>query len=385
MKKCLKVLMSALALPAAIVAQVDTNSQHFYLFSYFDNLNDGAGARLAVSSDAINWQKINEGDPVIIPELSSERLMRDPCVCYDARSGVFHLIWTTGWNQKTIGYAAVKDLRDWSRAVQKEIPVGEAIPNCACCWAPEIFYDDIKDSFMVYWSTERGTAGKRGYYCMTKDFKSVAATTPFFDPGYSVIDESIIKVSDGLYYMFFKDEREGFEAGKQAKNIHYVYGPTPQGSWRWNDSTTWDKVSPPITTSGCEGPSPIKIGNEYRVYFDFYYQVSTSYRMVKVTDLTTTASPWPQGDTLMTETGIFNYSHGTILEIPRVKLMQLLYGREDTTTYALPWDVQLKISAGYPLGKRNCGCGTGVGLAFVPPLLFRAAAYRKRRKRNRRP
>jgi hypothetical protein len=367
--------MFALSLPVAALAQyVDTNSQHFYLFSYFFNSDDGSGTRLAVSSDAIRWQKINDENPVIVPVLSSERLMRDPCVCYDARTGVFHLVWTTGWKQKTIGYAAVKDLRDWDRCIQQEIPVGEAIPNCACCWAPEVFYDDIKDSFMIYWSTERGTTGKRGYYCMTKDFDSFTASALLFDPGYSVIDFSILKVADNLYYMFFKDERTGGEAGTQAKNIHYIFGPTPQGPW--------SAVSPWITITNCEGPSPIKIGNEYRVYFDPYFTVSSTYRMVKVTDINTTASPWPQGDTLMTETGIFNLSHGTILEIPRVKLMQLLYGSEDTTTYALPWDVHLKEKIDVPLGKRNCGCGTGTGLALIPPLLFKAAAYRKRKNRS---
>jgi sucrose-6-phosphate hydrolase SacC (GH32 family) len=145
----LKAFMFFLALSVAASAQLDTNSQHFYLFSYFFNDDDEAGARLAVSSDGIFWQKINNEDPVIVPELSNERLMRDPCIYYDARSGFFHLVWTTGWNQQTIGYAAVKDLREWKTCAQIEIPVGKNIPNCACCWAPEIFYDDVIDSFLV--------------------------------------------------------------------------------------------------------------------------------------------------------------------------------------------------------------------------------------------
>ncbi|MBN2189310.1 MAG: glycoside hydrolase family 43 protein [Chitinispirillaceae bacterium] len=378
MMNYLKVPMFALALPIFALAQLDTNSQHFYLFSYFLNSDDAAGARLAVSSDAVFWQKINNENPVIVPILSEEHLMRDPCIYYDTSTGVFHLVWTTGWNQKNIGYAAVRDLRNWGSdsCTQVMLPVGEDIPNCACCWAPEIFYDDIKDSFMVFWSTERGTAGKRTYYCMTKDFKTITASTMFFDPGYSVIDAATIKVDSARYYMFFKDERTGEEAGTQSKNIHYVYGPTPQGPW--------GAISKWITITNCEGPSPIKIGNEYRVYFDPYFAVSSSYRMVKVTDLNTTASPWPQGDILMTETGIFNLSHGTILEIPRVKLMQLLYGVPDTTTYA-PWELPtppVHIDPGIPEGKRNCGCGTGTGLALIPPLFFKAAAYRKRKNRS---
>ena len=376
----LKVFMFFLALSVAASAQLDTNSQHFYLFSYFFNHDDDAGARLAVSSDGIFWQKINNEDPVIVPTLSNERLMRDPCVFFDARSGVFHMVWTTGWNQQTIGYAAVKDLREWKNSVQIEIPVGQNIPNCACCWAPEIFYDDVIDSFMVFWSTERGTAGKRGYYCMTKDFKTFTESKLFFDPDYSVIDECIIKVAENNYYMFFKDERTAAEAGKQAKNIHYVTSMRPQGPWSLDGP--WDKVSKPISMPGMDGPSAIKMGNEYWIYFDPFVNFSSTYRMVKTTDLALDTIPWPQGPVLKTETGNFLCSHGTVLEIPRAKLMQLLYGVPDNTTYTLAWDLPKRETDDYPLGKRNTGCGTGFGLALLPPLFFKAMSLRKRRRKS---
>jgi hypothetical protein len=32
--------------------------------------------------------------------------------------------------------------------------------------------------------------------------------------------------------------------------------------------------------------------------------------------------------------------------------------------------------------KKNCGCGAGTGLAFIPPLFFKAMAQRKRNKKN---
>jgi hypothetical protein len=379
--KCLKVLMFALALSFAASAQVvDTNSQHFYLFTYFMNANDQAGARMAVSSDAINWQKINNEQPVIVPTLSNEHRMRDPYTCYDPRSGVFHLVWTTGWTQQNIGYAAVKDLRTWENAVQVALPVSSKIPNCACTWAPEIFFDAAKDSFMIYWSTERGTNGKRIYYCMTKDFKSVSDPILFFDPGYSVIDADILKADSVRYYMFFKDERTPQEAGKPSKNLHYVYGTAPQGPW------TPAAGSSAITSPGCEGPSAIKIGSEYWIYFDPYFDFSSTYRLLKVTDLATTTFPWPQGDVLKTASGNFLFSHGHIIEIPRVKVMELLYNITDPTVYDSTWVLPTNPALDankYPLGKQNCGCGTGVGLAFIPPLWFKAMANRKRKKKIR--
>jgi sucrose-6-phosphate hydrolase SacC (GH32 family) len=380
--KYLKALLFASVLPVAVLAQVDTSSQHFYLFTYFKNLEQDKGARLAVSSDGINWQIYNNEQPVFTPTLTNEHLCRDPYTYFDSTTGVFHIVWTDGWETKSIGYATSKDLKTWT--TQTELPLGTKIPNCACMWAPEIFFDDIKDSFMVYWSTDVGVNGKRSYYSLTKDFKNFSAPIKFFDPGYTVIDDDILKADEGKYYIFFKDERDPAQAGTQAKNIHYVYGTKPEGPW--------SAVSKWISTPGCEGPSAIKIGNEVRVYFDPYTNPPSSYRMVKVTNLDTTASPWPQGDILKTAAGNFLYNHGHIIEIPKVKVLQLLYGIADPKSYS-PWTVYPGDSMhvadpprtplqDIPEGKRNTGCGTGVGLAFLPPIFFKIAASRNRKRRK---
>jgi hypothetical protein len=385
----LKAMALALTLCLTASAQVDTNSQHYYMFVYFLNMDDQAGARIALSTDGIYWGKVNNEAPIFTPTISSERLMRDPNICFDSRTGVFHLVWTCGWNQKTIGYATSKDLKQWG--TQLSIPVGEKISNCACCWGPEIFYDDIKDSFMVYWSTETGTNGKRGYCSMTKDFKSYTAPAIFFDPGYSIIDETIFKAAAGKYYLFFKDERTSVEAGKMAKNIHYTTGPTPQGPW---DTTgSWDKVSPPVTNLVCEGPTIIQRGSEYRLYFDNYAIATSTYRMVTTTDLASTTVPWPQGVVLKTtKDSNFYYSHGSILEIPRAKFMQLLYGILDETVYeswSTPKQSDITVggsgvidTSGDKQDKSPWGCGAGVGLAFFPPLLFKTRAICSRKRKN---
>jgi hypothetical protein len=108
--------------------------------------------------------------------------------------------------------------------------------------------------------------------------------------------------------------------------------------------------------------------------------------VVKVSNLDTTASPWPQGPVLKTvDGGNFLFSHGHIIEIPRVKLMQLLYNVKDTTKYqtspAYAFYSDTSVTVDYPLGKRNTGCGTGVGLGLLPPMFFKAMAMRKRRKK----
>jgi hypothetical protein len=300
---------------ACAVGQVDTNSDRFYLMTYFLNSSENAGTRLALSSDGLKWQKYNGEAAVITPSVGS-KLMRDPMIYFEPATGLFHLVWTTGWSDQLIGYASSKDLKEWSK--QTQVTVGAKIANCKCCWAPEIFYDDIKDSCMIFWSTETGSAGKRTYYVMTRDFKTFTDPVKFFDPGYTEIDASMLKVAAGSYYLFFKDERDA------GKNIHFVHGSTPQGPW--------SAVSKAITDAGCEGPSAVKIGGEYRVYFDPYGNSNKSYRMVKTTNLDTSASPWQGGAALKAGSSDFGYSHGSIIEIPRPYVMHLLFNRPLTTS-----------------------------------------------------
>jgi hypothetical protein len=45
------------------------------------------------------------------------------------------------------------------------------------------------------------------YYVTTRDFKTFSQTRLFFDPGFNVIDATVIK-SGKRYYMVFKDERQ---------------------------------------------------------------------------------------------------------------------------------------------------------------------------------
>lgn len=74
-----------------------------------------------------------------------------------------------------------------------------------------------RKKYMIYWaSTIRGryplkdTAAESGYnhriyYVTTKDFKKFSETKLLYDPGFSVIDASIVRGSNS-YVMFLKNE-----------------------------------------------------------------------------------------------------------------------------------------------------------------------------------
>jgi hypothetical protein len=301
------------AMSGSLFAQTDTG--HYYLMSYFKNVyppsNDMAGGFFALSTDAMNWTELNNGAPIIPGSPIGEKLMRDPFIYFDAPTMTFHLVYTTGWTMKGLGYMRFtiadgkdfKNFKDWDTLDaqgNQQIPVNvsEKIPGSICTWAPEIFWDDLQNKYMIYWSTDAG-AGKRAYYVLTSDFKTFTDPVKFFDPGYTEIDGDLLKVADHNYYFFFKDERD------VGLRLYYVTGTTPQGPW--------GSISAAITTlQGVEGPSSIKIGDEYRVYFD-PYAARQNYRMVKSTDLIT----WKDGGTIKAEGTNFYFSHCNVTEIPK--------------------------------------------------------------------
>ncbi|HVK02594.1 MAG TPA: hypothetical protein VM490_03920, partial [Armatimonadaceae bacterium] len=112
-------------------------SERFYLFSYFVG-NGEDGLHLAWSADGYRWEPLNGGRSYLTPTVGESKLMRDPHLLR-APDGTFHLVWTTAWEGRTIGYASSKDLVNWSP--QKAIPVMAHEPEARNCWAPETAYD----------------------------------------------------------------------------------------------------------------------------------------------------------------------------------------------------------------------------------------------------
>ena len=77
--------------------------------------------------------------------------MRDPSIVRSG-DGTFHLVWTSSWKGDLgFGYAHSKDLIHWSE--EKFIPVMAHDSTTVNVWAPELFYDDEKDEFMVVWAS----------------------------------------------------------------------------------------------------------------------------------------------------------------------------------------------------------------------------------------
>lgn len=84
-----------------------------------------------------------------------------------------------------IGYAHSKDLVHWSE--QQFIPVMKHKSNTVNVWAPELFYDDIMDRFIICWAStvpgrfpdylEEHNNNHMMYYTTTRDFKRFTSVT----------------------------------------------------------------------------------------------------------------------------------------------------------------------------------------------------------------
>jgi hypothetical protein len=252
-----------------------------YLFSYFKG-NGEDGLHLAWSADGLKWESLKNDQSFLQPLIGISKLMRDPCII-KGRDGLFHMVWTSGWTERGIGYASSRDLITWSE--QQYLKVMDHEPTTKNTWAPELFYDKVSKQYLIYWaSTIPGRfsagaeAGDTGYnhrmYCTTtKDFKTFTPTQLFYDQNFNVIDGTIQKIGKE-YLLFLKDETRN----------------PPQKNLRIARSTQllsgYSKASEPITGKyWAEGPTVLNINKNWIVYFDKY--TDHKYGAVSSSDLKT--------------------------------------------------------------------------------------------------
>ncbi len=284
-----------------------------YLFSYFvDNGQDGL--HLAYSTDGLKWTPLNNGKSYLAPTVGKDKLMRDPFIL-QGKDGLFHMVWTSGWWDKQIGYASSPDLLNWSK--QKGIPVMDQEPTARNSWAPEMAFDPESGEYIIFWATtipgrhsdvassEREKGLNHRMYCTrTKDFKSFSPTKMFFNPDFSVIDATIFP-KDKKFYMFLKNENPN----PPEKNIRISVSDKASGPYPVN-------VSAPITGKyWAEGPTALQVGKYVYVYFDKYtehkYGAVCSKNMVDWEDVSELVS-FPKGA-----------RHGSVFKVSRDVFMQL--------------------------------------------------------------
>lgn len=302
-----RILLSCLCMFLALAGM----SQNVHLFAYFKG-NGEDGLHLAYSKDGYKWSALKGDSSFLTPTVSKDKLMRDPCIIRGG-DGLFHMVWTVSWNDKGIGYASSKDLVHWS--AQEFIPVMAKEDSARNCWAPEITYDAASKTYMIYWSTtisgkftETAATKESGYnhrlyYVTTKDFKTWSPTKLLYEPGFNVIDATIVKEGK-RYMMVMKDET----IEPPAKNLRLAFSNKLTGPYT--------KAGPSITGKyWAEGPTTLKLGNTWLIYFDKYTE--HKYGAISSTDL----KEWKNiSDEVSLPKGL---RHGTIFQVTAAEFKQL--------------------------------------------------------------
>jgi hypothetical protein len=268
--------------PGQTPAQVQARRQRErsprqFLLSYFVD-NGQSGVYLATSDDGFHFKPLLEPNvPIMVSELGGDRLCRDPFLM-QGPDRQWHMLWTTGWWDRTVGLAHSKDLVHWT---QQYVPAMVDLPGALNAWAPEMVYDAVGKKYVIFWSStqkgrfastarEDGDLGPEGeplnhrfFATTTVDFKSFTPSRLLWDPKFNCIDLTIHLTREGDWIVFGKDETR---APQPAKFLFAASAPSPYGPFHM--------VSRRITGDyWAEGPTVVRIDGKtrtFRVYFDRY-------------------------------------------------------------------------------------------------------------------
>ena len=320
-----RTLLGGAAVLLAGCAGVGRGPADAFVFAYFIG-NGEDGLHLAGSRDGYQWNALGGGRSFLRPEVGAARLMRDPCILRGP-DGLYRMVWTSGWNDTGIGYASSPDLVHWSP--QRLLPVMAHEPAALNAWAPEVAWDAGRGEYLIFWSSTipgrfpatdaagDGTGAGAGadkynhriYATTTRDFVTFTPTRLFYDPGFSVIDATLLHSADGDW-LLVKDETRH----PPRKDLRLARAAGPQGPFA--------PPGPPITPPGLwtEGPTVLQVGADVIVYFDAYtakhYGALRSRDLVHWEDVTDRMR-FPDEGTAR------RMRHGTALRVPAALLAAL--------------------------------------------------------------
>ncbi|WP_250443047.1 immunoglobulin-like domain-containing protein [Actinotalea sp. C106] len=242
-----------------------------YVWAFFTGEGDGAEqVSLAASrgNDALAWNTLNDGQPLFVSDEGTEGL-RDPFIIRAPEGDRFYMIAT---DLKVAGLSGgfttaqlsgslhievweSDDLVTWSE--QRHVKVSSDYAGNT--WAPEAFWSDELDTFVVFWASnlypttnpaERSAVTyNRMMYATTDDFVTFSEAQPWIDvrrgSGRGMIDSTVAQIDD-TYYRFTKDEASmTIRAEKSTDLLATVSGSLPDST---GPADEWTLIKERIAT-----------------------------------------------------------------------------------------------------------------------------------------
>jgi hypothetical protein len=231
-----------------------------YAMAFFIGESD-TGERIwtaaSKGNNALKWDVLNDGNPVVTSQYG-EKGLRDPFIMRSKDGDKFYMLATDLMSaggdfnraqRRGSTYIEIwesTDLVNWSAQRHTKVNTDYA----GNTWAPEAYYDEANDVYMVYWASNlypttnnmdrTGLTYNRMMYVTTKDFINFSEPQIWIDVprgsgtnGSGCIDVTIQKVGD-WYYRVYKDESNMRPRMERSKNLYAtVVGttlPTATGS-----------------------------------------------------------------------------------------------------------------------------------------------------------
>lgn len=252
-----------------------------YLFVYFPYTSTKKDERIyfGISEDGLNFTALNNEEFILESKLGTHGL-RDPFVIRSHEGDKFYLIATDltvagltqdgvnypgqGWSENQVNGSQKimvwesTDLVNWSE--QRECKV--APDNAGCTWAPEAYWDDELQQYVVFWASKTSDDNYSKqclYYATTSDFYEFSEPQKWIEEQGSVIDTTVIKVGD-YYYRYTKNE-DG-NANRYGTGSKHVYCERSKSL----TSTEWELVYKDSLTEdvswAIEGPCIYKFNED---------------------------------------------------------------------------------------------------------------------------
>jgi hypothetical protein len=251
-----------------------------YAFTYFtgEGFADGEQVYFALSqgNDPLRWSELNGGRPALTSTLG-ENGVRDPFIVRSPDGDRFFLIATDlkihgngNWDRaqrfgsRSIMVWESTDLVNWS--AQRSVQVSP--PEAGNTWAPEAFWDRASQRYVVFWASalydnpeHSGSSYQRIMYATTRDFRTFSPARTYLDPGYAVIDTTMIE-HDGRIYRFTKDERANTPATPNGK---FVFEDVGDSVFDSSFQRVTEGIGKGVISRG-EGPTVFKSNTEEKWY-----------------------------------------------------------------------------------------------------------------------
>lgn len=318
---------------------VSENHDHF-LFAYFTSSDDEDGEQVrfagSVGRDPLHFEILADGNPVLLSTIGT-RGVRDPFLLRAAglagETANFYLIATdlringlepgTAWvdvqrnGSRSIIIWESNDLVKWSAPRLVEV----APAGAGNAWAPEAIYDASCQRYFVFWaSTLSSEPGGQTYNRMlaawTTDFVIFSEPFVWVDPGWSVIDATLVRSGD-YFYRVIKDEQSATSALPSAKYLTIERSTSIANT---DYELVTDGVGSKDPGDGREplqhGEGPILIWSTERALWYLFIDEFTLRRYIPFESSDLTSRVWKMSKDYEMP---FGASHGSILAITRTE------------------------------------------------------------------